>query len=293
MAGHRLGVRWTMGDVSAQGWEALRLSLWGAFRIFGDAAAYAVCVNTVPLPEARQRLGELPPGTSLHAVTAEQLPAFLRRRLGEGMTDGTAWKLAPLRVFGGVPELSLDNDCILWALPEGMRAWLEGDPLAALVAEDVRAANGCFSGRLGDVARNMGIRGVHPGFDLEAALRQVLAEVDHPLTSELDEQGLQLSALSLHRTPHVVRLQEVSICSPFWPHLPHLGTCGAHFVGLNAHRLPWDYEGRPATELTREHFARHRPVLRERVGLSPAFDTSPAGPGPMPGGPGSTHGVHV
>ena len=32
---YRLGVRWTTGDASARGFEALRLSLWGAFRLFG------------------------------------------------------------------------------------------------------------------------------------------------------------------------------------------------------------------------------------------------------------------
>ncbi len=37
------------------------------------------------------------------------------------------WKLVPLRLFPDAYELALDNDCILWEMPEGLRRWLESD----------------------------------------------------------------------------------------------------------------------------------------------------------------------
>jgi len=43
---------------------------------------------------------------------------------------------------------------------------------------------------------------------------------------------------------------------------------GAHFVGLNAHSLPWTYYGRPATACIIENWERHKPQLYEAVGLS-------------------------
>jgi hypothetical protein len=64
-----------------------------------------------------------------------------------------------------------------------------------------------------------------------------------------------------------VTLEEVTICSPFHPHQSHLGTCGAHFVGINSRGTPWAYYGKPADECRAEFFARHLPELRERVGL--------------------------
>ena len=88
------------------------------------------------------------------------------------------------------------------------------------------------------------------------------------LGSELDEQGMQVAALSAAGPVRVVRVEEVSICSPFPPHLPHLGRCGAHFCGLNARRFSWNLEGRPAEEWGREHWERHRADLHARVGLS-------------------------
>ncbi|WP_411278385.1 hypothetical protein, partial [Falsiroseomonas sp.] len=87
--------------------------------------------------------------------------------------------------------------------------------------------------------------------------------------SELDEQGLQIAALSIDGAPLVVSTEDVTICSPFWPHQPDLGRWGAHFVGLNAKHIPWNYYDRPATELRAEHWNSHRPELYARVGLEP------------------------
>lgn len=261
----RLGIRWTIGDVSPRGFEALRLSLWGAWGLFGDWARYAVVVNLVDLGEARARTGTVPAAVAWHR--AHGLPAGLARRLDPGMAEGVAWKFAPLRLFPDLPELSLDNDVVLWRLPDAVRAWLEepgGGPF--LLAEDVRACFGRFAALCDAAPRNLGIRGIPPGFDLEAALLDTLALAPGPLTSELDEQGLQVAALQRAGRCRTVTLDEVTVCSPFWPHRPELGRCGAHFVGLNARHIPWSYYDRPATEVRAEHWERHRPTLARLVG---------------------------
>jgi hypothetical protein len=269
MAMRPLGIRWTIGDVSPLGFEALRLSLWGAYRLFGDDAAYAVCVNNVPLDLARERTGDVPEKVIFRDATAE-LSAFLRPHLDAGVAEGVGWKFAPLQLFPDRYELSLDNDCILWALPEALRAWLHGDPEGAVVlAEDVRPCFGQFASLCGPAPRNSGIRGLPRGFDLEGALRRVLKARPVTLVSELDEQGLQVAALSQDRSPLVVTVDEVTICSPFPPHRPGLGGAGAHFVGLNARALPWRYDDRPASELVREHFQRLRGAVEARLWPAP------------------------
>jgi hypothetical protein len=193
------------------------------------------------------------------------------------MAEGVGWKFAPLRLFPGHFELSLDNDCILWELPEAIRQWLAAcDEHRCVLAEDVRPALGQFESLCGGRAMNSGIRGLAPGFHYDAALRRVLALKDREagapvvLRSELDEQGLQAAAVSSEREPLLVATREVSICSPFHPHRPDLGTCGAHFVGLNARHLPWRYFDRPADEWRAEHWAAKRADVRERVGLGAA-----------------------
>jgi hypothetical protein len=264
-AARRLGVRWTIGDVSERGYEALRLSIWGAWKVFGPDAAYAVCVNTMPLARARERTGPLPEGVIWHDATNE-IPAFLRPHLEAGMAEGVAWKFAPLQFFPDRFELSLDNDCILWDAPAAIRQWLvAADPQTCVVAEDVVACFGQFAALCGPEPRNGGIRGLPPGFDYEAALTAVLREHPVLMTSELDEQGLQTATLRRFLKPLVVTVEEVTICSPFPPHLPYLGRCGAHFCGLNARSLPWSLAGRPATDYIEENWQRLKAEVSRRV----------------------------
>ncbi len=268
-----VGVRWTIGDVSARGFEALKLSLWGVHRLLGARAAMVVCVNTVSVEEAARRASPLPPGVRLERAAREHLPSLLHGRIDDGLAEGVAWKLAPLHRFPDRHELALDNDVILWSIPDALAAFLDGDDAgddangACLLAEDVRACFGRFAPLCGSAPRNTGIRGLPPGFDLATALGRVLDGTDAVLTSELDEQGLQVAALHQVGALRVVPVTDVTICSPFAPHTPGLGRCGAHFVGLNARRIPWQYEGRDATAVRAAHWDGHRAELYDRVGL--------------------------
>jgi hypothetical protein len=264
----RLGVRWTVGDVASAGFEALRLSVHGAMRLFGENCAYRIFINTISVPEARRRVGEVPSMVEWLPAPLE-VPTVLRPFLGDDMAEGVAWKLMPLRALPGHFELSLDNDVILWNMPAAMEQWLHsGNPAAALIAEDVSAGHGKFSNVCGSAPRNSGIRGLGPEFDFEAAIARVLRVHPVPLESELDEQGLQVAALQLEGSLFVIEQKDVTICSPFYPHTPELGSSGAHFVGLNSRSLPWHYYGRPATEVRLEHWVSHRAELYRRIGLT-------------------------
>src|SRR5690625_1067693 len=266
----KLCIRWTIGDVSPAGFEALGLSIRGARSLFGADALYAIGVNTIPVSEVQRRAGELPPW--LRWVEIRREPAeFLRAGLDHDMAEGTGWKLIPPRLFPGMDELALDNDVILWRMPAALRQWLEGGRRECVIAEDVAEGHGRFGALCGPEPRNSGIRAIPVDFDFEGALRAVLAECPGPLESELEEQGLQVAAVSHGRAPLLVRAEEVSICSPFPPHQPGLGSCGAHLVGLNARDFPWSFYGRPAVEVRLEHWQKIRPLIRERLGLPAAF----------------------
>jgi len=268
-----LGVRWTIGDVSDAGFEALCLSIEGAQRVFPPGTKMVVYVNTVSVAEARRRCG-----TSAREVewrpAVPELPAWLAQSLDSGFAQGAAWKLVPLQAFPAMHELALDNDVILWDLPTGIRQWLARDD-TCLVAADVAACFGMFAERCGPEPRNLGIRGLPPGFELERAMRNVLSEQPRQLTSELDEQGLQLAALAAAPCVHVVSLDDVTICSPFPPHLPGLGRCGAHFCGLNAKTLGWQLDGIPAEQHVRDHWHARRDLVAERVRGESHAETRP------------------
>ena len=270
-----LTVRWTIGDVSDYGFETLGLSIRGARAIFGPAAEYVVCVNSVPLLRARELTGDVPSEVQWLDVTGA-LDPLIASHIDEGMAEGVGWKFAPLQIAPDRYELALDNDCVLWRAPAAIREWLDSDDAACVIAEDVRPAFGRYTALLGEHGRNSGIRGLPPQFDLRGALTALLDGV--MLECELDEQGLQVAAVSCGKTPLVVRVAEVAICSPFPPHLQDIGTCGVHFVGLNAKQLWWEREGRPATEETVENYTRLLPRVREA--LNAASPLSPPGRGP-------------
>lgn len=261
-------IRWTVGNVSSRGFETLRCSLWGAWRIFGGDVRYVVGVNTVPVDEAQGRTGEIPPGIEWRMITAADLPSFVRAHVDAGMAEGVAWKLAPARLAPDALELALDNDCILWEEPAAIAAWRAQCEPTALLAEDVRRCFGRLADFCGAAPRNSGIRGLPPHFDYEAALQATLTDAAVTMRSELDEQGLQVAALQRSLPTLAVTTEDVSICSPFPPHLPDLGRCGAHFVGQNARSLPWSSAGRPAVDHLRDHWARHRAAVARRVGCS-------------------------
>lgn len=276
----KLGIRWTIGDVSAPGFEALRLAVWGVYRLFREAADYTICVNTIPAAEALARTGPLPTCVGWHESKG-LFPEWLLPHLDpDSMIEGKAWKFDPVRLYPDRWELSFDNDCILWELPPSIQEWLlEGRPDRCLIAADVALAHGAFADRAGGEPRNSGIRGTPPGFDFEGELMQVLLESGVRLRSELDEQGLQVAAASRRCPPIVTSVAEVSITSPFQPHLPGLGRHGAHFVGLNEQALPWEYLGRPGVHWLEEHWHGHRPELYRRVGIEPLVA------GPLPDAP--------
>lgn len=259
-----LGIRWTIGAVSPEGFEALQLSVWGARRLFGPEAEYAICVNSLPLDVAAELTGALP-GEVCWISASHLLPRWLASHLDRGMAEGVGWKLAPIRVFPGRFELALDNDCILWDVPQALRSALASSEPRCVIAADVRSCFGRFADLCGPEPRNSGIRGTPAEFDLEGALRGLLERRGGVLQSETDEQGLQVAALSLAGRPLVVSVEEVSICSPFPPHTPGVGTCGAHFVGLNAHDLGWYYYDRPASEVRREHWYACRADIYRRL----------------------------
>ncbi|MDB5038808.1 MAG: hypothetical protein JWQ35_2336 [Bacteriovoracaceae bacterium] len=267
---NKLGIRWTIGDVSDSGFEALRLSVWGAFRAFGSDVSYAIYVNSIDLEVARRKTGDLPESAEWRKSEIVNIPDFLAKRLDPRMAEGVAWKFAPLQAFPDRYELALDNDCILWEVPKTIAEWLNRlDETQCLVAEDVRACFGKFETYCGSQPKNSGIRGLPPQFSLEKKIREMMELHPVRLESELDEQGLQIAALSRVAPLAVVSIEEVSVCSPFPPHMPNLGIYGAHFVGLNAKQRHWNYDGKPAEELTREHWKKWRPEVYRRVGISP------------------------
>jgi hypothetical protein len=262
--GRLLAIRWTIGDVNDRGYVALRFSIWGAWRIFGAAARYRVYVNTLAVDEVRRRTGPLPEAIEWQAAE-RSLPDWLARRIDPAFAEGVAWKFAPIRAFPADHELALDNDVILWGRPRALDEWLAGHSPFVL-AEDVHRGYGAFDDLCPLHPLNTGIRGLPPDFDFERALRALVAKRPAEVSREVDEQGLQVATLARAGRFSIITCDEVTICSPFPPHRASLGRAGAHFVGLNARNIPFEFDGRPAVVVRAEHWDRLIPDVEQRLG---------------------------
>jgi hypothetical protein len=264
-----IGIRWTIGDVSPRGFQALALSIIGARRVFGPAAELVVCVNTISPKAAQARVGAAAHLAEWHDSTND-IPEWLLPFVDADMAQGVAWKFARVRMFADRHSLALDNDVILWQLPPAIDSWAsEEDSL--LIAEDVRTHYGEFTRLCPVEPRNSGIVGLPPRFDVESSLRQLLTGTDVTLRSETDEQGLQVAMVTRERH-RVVGLDEVSISGYFRPHQLEFGTAGAHFVGVNAKKLPWTWNGRPGEEYTHGFWDSSLPEVLERLGLTAGIE---------------------
>lgn len=234
--------------MSTRGFEALSLSLWGAWRLFGPEPDYVVCVNTVTVDDVRRRLGETPPDLLLVQAQAAYLPAWLRPCIDSTFAGGAAWKLAPVRVAPACLELSLDNDLILWRMPSSLAGWLDQGS-GYLCAEDVARTYGKLDPLCDEEPRNSAIRGLPPGFSYDVSLRRLAEGIPLILDSAADERGLEVAALERRQAGYVVDREEVGSQS--------LGSHGAHFAGLNAkkpsslHR-DWDGWRTSITQLVRD-----------------------------------------
>jgi hypothetical protein len=231
-----LGVRWTIGDISSFGVAALRLSVWGAFRCFGPAARYTISVHDVVLARAQATTGALPECVRWQEIDSTRLPRWLA---GMDVAPRAAFRFAPVLVHDDVAELALDRGCVLWSVPDGIRAWLDDpNPRACVITEDV---NGPSSA----------IRGTGAGFDLVEALREARRESPRPLRTQEDAQRLELHALGLLEPPHVVGAREVA----------RMGDAPV-MLGSDGVRLSF-----PETPVARERWERVRAELHARLGL--------------------------
>jgi hypothetical protein len=239
----RMCVRWTIGDVLPYGIEALRLSVWGAYRSFGASARYVIGVHGIAPSHARAvtlvMAGSLPDVITWERVDLSRLPRWLR---GTGLSPRLAPRFAPVLVDAPVDdraELRLDRRCVLFALPPTLAAWLD-DPnprACALLADQ-------------DGEPSAALRGAGRGFDLEEALREALRQTPRPLRSREDAERLEVDALSLLEPPRLVSAREIGASD-----------LGSHGVRLSP---PMEASG-GSDERARQRWERALTELRTRL----------------------------
>jgi len=78
-----------------------------------------------------QKSGLLPDRLQWISCTRKEVPSFIRERLDPQMAEGAGWKFATLRPFPDLFKIAMDNDLVLWRIPNAMFQWLAPENLVS------------------------------------------------------------------------------------------------------------------------------------------------------------------
>lgn len=183
-------IRWTFGEAigrptSLQGLDMLECSIRFAQSLIPNAKLY-VCYNSIRSDRLLSKLNKVADlGVSL--IDQNDLnPEFT------GVTGKNSfWKYIPGRIELNKFELFLDNDVIIWRVPELIKTWAESNSI--LISEDWNGSHyGEFAGSIQTPdSYNAGIIGLPPGFEIPVPRTSDLSEHFHSEQGYVASQILQ------------------------------------------------------------------------------------------------------
>lgn len=214
-------IRWQCGNWGGARkevpWDCLNLSMELMRRCFPKAKFH---VNW-----QGEFCGELQPDVVYH------------KQDGSNYHPPSMGKLDPLRYGPDEHELWLDNDHIMWDIPEAMYAWLD-DPKGAFIWRLKSGYYGSFTGRC-PIRATSGFFGLPPN-------SPPWPPYEHPVPAggncDQEEMGYVASYLGQFKQVYFAdEGDEFTLYTPGsegWPAQLEFGTCGTHLSGVN--RGNWD-----------------------------------------------------
>lgn len=213
-------IRWTVGDVSDQGFDCLRHSIKRIVDMYGSKDfEYFVCYNG----SSKKKIDIRQKNVALidQEQFANSLPIHPSNKFG------VCWKLYPPRLDSSKFEIFIDNDVVLHKKIE-FEDWQDG----CFISEAIKRSYGSFDKRIKSLAQmNSGFFGIPPRFDFghELSDRIVKFSINWD-DSYFEEQGLVAHVIS--NQPHFMfGIKEIGIAI----NNSHdfVGKYGTHFIGLN------------------------------------------------------------
>lgn len=212
-------VKWTIGNTTKDGYEALLLSI-ESFLSFYEIEVF-ICFNCSEsqLPKA------------LKKYTLINQKGYVKDRPSP---IGVAWKLYPPRLSIDNYEISVDNDLIINEPIPAINDFLSSDK--TLLLEDNARTYGRFEKHVPPGFKiNSGLYGMPPGFNLDSYFKFYVGAAweknafnRHDKNETFDEQGLIALALLNHKQYLIIDGKTITNCEN---HL--IQGKGHHFIGLN------------------------------------------------------------
>ena len=216
-------VRWTIGDVSKEGFVTLYHSVKNFINLYKDNFEYFICYNNI----TEKQLNIV---KNFPIVFINQHNYINELKLNP-ICGNPCWKLYPPRLDLNRHEIFIDNDLIIYKKIPIIDNFLNKNNLL-FISEAIMRSYGNFLKYI-TISENLntGIFGLYPNFDFKLKINNIIEDKKIiKWSNHLDEQGL-VSLIFQNYNFELIDLNQIYVCHKSFK--LKKGKYGIHFVGLN------------------------------------------------------------
>lgn len=214
-------IRWTIGDVSEQGFNALNISIRNWKKLYEDQFDIFVCYNNISIKKIEHIKG-------VEFINQEDYKDSL---IIPPLDGNPSWKLYPPRLKKECYEIFIDNDLIF-----SKRMPLIDDFLKDkffFITEGLKRGFGFFDNLVKNKNNlNSGLFGLTPFYDFKKELETSIKETGFEKWNDFfDEQGCVAYTIN-KQNYKMISLLQIGLCNERSPGYTE-GEYGTHFVRIN------------------------------------------------------------
>lgn len=215
-------VRWTIGNVSNQGFKCLKHSIDNFIRLYGDKFDYYVCYNNIK-KEKLNFLNELP----INFLNQHEYVDEIKLKPSEH----PCWKLFPPRIKNNIHEIFIDNDLVLYKKLPIINKFLKSKDLL-IITEANNRAYGSFDKFIFLKSKlNTGLFGLYPNFNFKNKINKFINKFElEKWEDHCDEQGL-VACIFQKENFALIPKKKLLAGRAKLPLKRKL--CGIHYIGIN------------------------------------------------------------
>lgn len=214
-------IRWTLGNVSEDGFDVFLESIKSWKRFYGDLS-FIVCYNEAISKHVNKIIEMKIPALNQMQEYNDNVQKYLWK------PSLCGWKLYPPRLNLNSYEIFCDNDIILTKKINIIDEFLHSNMVFSCSA--ISRCFGCFDKFIPEGLKfNNGLFGIPPFFDLELKIKEMqIMSGNENWLDFFDEQGIVSSIFLKHHNFQTISMNEIYNCSIEFKYCN-----GIHFCGIN------------------------------------------------------------
>lgn len=212
-------VRWTIGNVSSEGFECLEKSVSNFIKLYGDQFDYFICYNNIKEEKLKWSRD-----LKINLINQhDHIDSINITPVGHN----PCWKLYPPRINKNAYEIFIDNDLILHK-KINLDKFIEKNVF--FITQALKKNYGSLDEKItSDNYYNTGFFGLPKNFDFKKHINKLIKKYKIDLNSDhFEEQGV-VAHIFHKNNPEIILLGDIYVSFEDY----QMGKYGLHFVGLN------------------------------------------------------------